>query len=78
VDAAKLLARVRTVLARSKRRDALLTATELGLTVGNHVQHILAKLDVHSRVEAVAAAYELGLVAAPSARSRARLSAAAR
>ncbi len=31
-------------------------------TVATHIQHILTKLDVHSRAEAVASAYRLGLV----------------
>jgi DNA-binding NarL/FixJ family response regulator len=31
-------------------------------TVGTHVQRILAKLDIHSRAEAVAFAYREGLV----------------
>ena len=33
-------------------------------TVGTHLEHIFMKLDVHSRVEAVAVAYRDGLVAA--------------
>jgi DNA-binding NarL/FixJ family response regulator len=32
-------------------------------TVGTHIEHIFMKLDVHSRVEAVAVAYRDGLVA---------------
>jgi DNA-binding CsgD family transcriptional regulator len=31
-------------------------------TVGTHIQHLLAKLGVHSRAQAVAAAYSRGLV----------------
>jgi DNA-binding CsgD family transcriptional regulator len=31
-------------------------------TVSNHVQHILGKLGVHTQAQAVALAYELGLV----------------
>jgi two-component system nitrate/nitrite response regulator NarL len=31
-------------------------------TVATHIQHVLAKLGVHSRVEAVALAFQLGLV----------------
>ena len=31
-------------------------------TVGTHIQHILSKLGVHSRAQAVAEAYRLGLV----------------
>ena len=33
-------------------------------TVATHIQHLLSKLDVHSRAEAVAAAYQRGLVQA--------------
>jgi len=35
-------------------------------TVGTHIQRILAKLDVHSRTEAVAVAYQRGIVEPPS------------
>jgi DNA-binding NarL/FixJ family response regulator len=35
-------------------------------TVGTHIQRILGKLDVHSRAEAVAAAYQRGIVGPPS------------
>jgi LuxR family transcriptional regulator, maltose regulon positive regulatory protein len=38
-------------------------------TVGTHMRHIYAKLDVHSRSEAVARARDLGLLA-PSLRVR--------
>ena len=41
-------------------------ATELGIspkTVSNHIQSIFRKLNVHSRAQAVARAYEHGLVA---------------
>ncbi len=31
-------------------------------TAGTHIQHLLVKLDVHSRAQAVASAYRLGLV----------------
>jgi DNA-binding CsgD family transcriptional regulator len=31
-------------------------------TVSTHIQHVLAKLGVHSRAQAVAAAFKLGLV----------------
>ena len=31
-------------------------------TVGTHIQHVLAKLGVHSRAQAIAAAYSRGLV----------------
>jgi DNA-binding NarL/FixJ family response regulator len=40
-------------------------ATELVITpktVSNHIQHILGKLGVHTRAQAVALAFELGLV----------------
>jgi two-component system nitrate/nitrite response regulator NarL len=36
-------------------------------TVAIHIEHVLTKLDVHSRAQAVAAAYRERLVAAPSA-----------
>jgi DNA-binding NarL/FixJ family response regulator len=35
-------------------------------TVGSHIEQLLSKLDVHSRAEAVAAAFRRGLVTAPS------------
>jgi DNA-binding NarL/FixJ family response regulator len=35
-------------------------------TVASHVQRILAKLGVHSRAQAVAAAYQLGIIGAPA------------
>ena len=35
-------------------------------TVSSHIQHILAKLGVHSRAQAVARAYEYGLVETPA------------
>jgi DNA-binding NarL/FixJ family response regulator len=35
-------------------------------TVGTHIEHILAKLGVHSRAEAVAVAYRLQLVSVPA------------
>src|SRR5213075_547705 len=35
-------------------------------TVGTHIQRILFKLDVHSRAEAVAAAYQRGIVEPPA------------
>jgi DNA-binding NarL/FixJ family response regulator len=34
-------------------------------TVATHIQHLLAKLDVHSRAQAVARAFQLGLVEPP-------------
>ena len=34
-------------------------------TVATHIQHLLSKLGVHSRAEAVAIAYRLGLVELP-------------
>jgi DNA-binding NarL/FixJ family response regulator len=36
-------------------------------TVSSHLQRVLSKLSVHSRAQAVARAYELGLVRAPRA-----------
>jgi DNA-binding response OmpR family regulator len=47
-------------------------AAELGIsrrTVGNHLQHILPKIGVHSRTEAVAFAYANGLVEPTNARA---------
>src|SRR5262245_3167301 len=38
-------------------------------TISSHVQHIMAKLDVHSRAQAVAFAYEWGLIRVRFARS---------
>jgi two-component system nitrate/nitrite response regulator NarL len=38
-------------------------------TVGTHVQRILAKLGAHSRGQAIARAYRVGLLAAPALRS---------
>ena len=38
-------------------------------TVGTHIQHVLAKLGVHSRAQAVAVAYHDGLVRATSKRT---------
>ena len=52
-----------TLLARGLRQDEI--ARELVVspkTIGTHIQHILAKLGVHSRAQAVAEAYRLGLV----------------
>jgi DNA-binding NarL/FixJ family response regulator len=52
------------LLGRGKRAPEI--ALELGITpktVSSHVQHILVKLGVHSRAQAVARAYEYGLVA---------------
>jgi DNA-binding NarL/FixJ family response regulator len=41
-------------------------------TVATHIQRLLSKLEVHSRAEAVAAAYSLGLVETPLAAAGAR------
>jgi DNA-binding NarL/FixJ family response regulator len=52
------------LLSRGKRAGEI--ARELGIspkTVSSHLQHIFAKLDVHSGAQAVARAYEHGLVA---------------
>jgi DNA-binding NarL/FixJ family response regulator len=52
------------LLGRGKRAPEI--ALELGIspkTVSSHIQHILVKLGVHSRAQAVARAYEYGLVA---------------
>ena len=48
------------------RADSGQIASELYLspkTVSTHIQHLLSKLGVHSRAQAVAAAFKLGLVA---------------
>ncbi len=50
-------------------------ATELVITpktVANHVQHILGKLGVHTQAQAVALAYELGVVEPSSTPDKAR------
>jgi DNA-binding NarL/FixJ family response regulator len=91
VDPSELLARVRRLLARSKRKDPDAAAADFGLTkrelailqrvalgmsqreiatefsisrrtVTNHLQHVIAKIGVHSRAEAVAFAYTNGVV----------------
>jgi DNA-binding response OmpR family regulator len=91
VDPSELLARIRRLLARSKRQDRDAVAAEFGLTnrelailkrvalgmsqqeiatefsvstrtVANHLQHVIAKIGVHSRAEAVAFAYMNGVV----------------
>jgi DNA-binding NarL/FixJ family response regulator len=91
VDPSELLARVRRLLARSKRQDPDAVAAEFGLTkreltilqrvalgmaqheiatelsisprtVANHLQHIIEKIGVRSRAEAVAFAYTNGIV----------------
>jgi DNA-binding NarL/FixJ family response regulator len=41
-------------------------------TVSTHIQHVLAKLGVHSRAQAVAAAYRLGLVSPSMSSPRAQ------
>lgn len=91
VDPNELLARVRRLVARSRRDKTVTVLPELGLTrreftvlqrlaqglrqvdiaaelvispktVASHVQHILAKLGVHSSAQAVALAYDRGLL----------------
>jgi DNA-binding NarL/FixJ family response regulator len=92
VDPNELLARVRRLLARSRREQETVSAPrEVGLTkremevlqrlaeglrhaeiaaelvispktVASHIQHILAKLGVHSRAEAIAFAHNSGLL----------------
>ncbi len=64
----------RPELTRRERQVLLLLAQGLGTeavtkllsisqaTARNHIQHVLEKLGVHTRLEAVAAAYRLGLV----------------
>jgi len=39
-------------------------------TVARHIEHILGKLGVHSRAQAVALAYRHGLLGSPSGRDR--------
>jgi DNA-binding NarL/FixJ family response regulator len=39
-------------------------------TVANHVQHILGKLGVHTQAQAVARAYELGVIESPAPEPR--------
>jgi DNA-binding NarL/FixJ family response regulator len=53
------------LLADGKNQSQIAGALVLSpKTVGTHIQHILAKLGVHSRAQAVAAAYREGLVGA--------------
>jgi DNA-binding NarL/FixJ family response regulator len=40
-----------------------------GKTVASHIQRVLGKLDVHSQAQAVARAYELGLMAPPGGKA---------
>jgi two-component system nitrate/nitrite response regulator NarL len=97
VDPNELLARVRGLVARSRRDQTVSGPPELGLTrrefavlqrlaqglrqidiaaelvispktVACHVQHILAKFGVHSRAQAVAIAYDHGLLDGQTAR----------
>ena len=44
------------------QREIATTLVLSSKTVGTHIQHVLAKLGVHSRAEAVSAAYRRGLV----------------
>jgi DNA-binding NarL/FixJ family response regulator len=51
------------LLARGLNQGQIATALVISpKTVGTHIQRVLAKLGVHSRAQAVAAAHELGLV----------------
>jgi DNA-binding NarL/FixJ family response regulator len=51
------------LLARGlSQREIAAELTISSSTVARHIEHVLAKLDVHSRAQAVAAAYRLGLL----------------
>lgn len=70
-DAPALTARERAVLQMlAEGLPAHLISRHLCIslvTVRNHIQHILAKLEVHSKVEAVALAYRRRLIRVPAA-----------
>jgi DNA-binding NarL/FixJ family response regulator len=54
---------VLTLLAEGLGTDAIAARLYISpKTVGTHVQRVLAKLDMHSRAEAVAFAYREGLI----------------
>ena len=54
------------LLADGKSQQEISTALVISSkTVATHIQHLLSKLGVHSRAEAVAIAYRLGLVELP-------------
>jgi DNA-binding NarL/FixJ family response regulator len=60
-------AEILSLLAAGRNRSEI--AAELVIsrkTVGKHIEHILAKLDVHSEAQAIAAAFREGLVALAS------------
>jgi len=51
------------LLAEGRSQKQIAAALSISAkTVATHIQHLLSKLDVHSRAEAVAAAYRRGLV----------------
>lgn len=68
--ALKLTAREHEVLDRLAQGQAQTEIAEALVirpkTVASHVQRILAKRGVHSRAQAVAAAYQLGIIGAPA------------
>jgi DNA-binding NarL/FixJ family response regulator len=72
-----LTAREREVLeelAAGKSTAAIATSLHISpVTVRNHVQRILAKLDARSRLEAVALAIRAGIIAPPPARGTTRV-----
>ena len=52
-----------TLLAEGNSQKQIAAALVISpKTVGTHIQHLLAKLGVHSRAQAVSAAFQLGLV----------------
>ena len=60
---------VLSALAAGQSTDDVATALHISpVTVRNHVQRILAKLGTRSRLEAVAAGIQAGIIAAPAQR----------